>query len=79
MKISDLKYGFWLHITQSRENKMGYSIFEKTMADMTWQEVEKASKENQIVLFPLGVIEEHGPHLPLGTDSYWSYASCKLY
>ncbi|WP_312372444.1 creatininase family protein [Lachnoclostridium sp.] len=56
---------------------MGYSIFEKTMADMTWQEVEKASKENQIVLFPLGVIEEHGPHLPLGTDSYWSYASCK--
>lgn len=56
---------------------MGYSIFEKTMADMTWQEVEKASRENQIVLFPLGVIEEHGPHLPLGTDSYWSYASCR--
>ncbi|WP_310603500.1 creatininase family protein [Anaerosporobacter sp.] len=56
---------------------MGYSIFEKTMADMTWQEIENASKENQIVLFPLGVIEEHGPHLPLGTDIYWSYASCR--
>lgn len=56
---------------------MGYSIFEKTMADMTWQEIEKAAKENQIVLFPLGVIEEHGPHLPLGTDSYLSYVSCR--
>ncbi|MGN6710282.1 creatininase family protein [Anaerocolumna jejuensis] len=29
------------------------------------------------MLFPLGVIEEHGPHLPLGTDSYWSYASSR--
>lgn len=57
---------------------MGYSIFEKTMADMTWQEVEKAAKENQIVLFPLGVIEEHGTHLPLGTDAYWSYISCRF-
>lgn len=56
---------------------MGYSIFEKTMADMTWQEVEKAAKDNHIVLFPLGVIEEHGPHLPLGTDAYWSYISCR--
>jgi creatinine amidohydrolase len=25
----------------------------------------------------MGVIEEHGPHLPLGTDIYWSYAICK--
>lgn len=56
---------------------MEYSVFDKTMADMTWQEVEKAAQENQIVLFPLGVIEEHGPHLPLGTDAYWSYASCR--
>lgn len=29
------------------------------------------------VLFPLGVIEEHGPHLPLGTDIYFSYAVCR--
>ncbi|HEX3047357.1 MAG TPA: creatininase family protein [Bacillota bacterium] len=56
---------------------MGYSIFEETMADMTWVDIEKASTKGAIVLFPLGVIEEHGPHLCLGTDIYLSYNRCK--
>jgi creatinine amidohydrolase len=56
---------------------MGYSIFEETMADMTWIDIENASAEGAIVLFPLGVIEEHGPHLCLGTDIYLSYNRCK--
>ncbi|MBN1981125.1 MAG: creatininase family protein [Chitinivibrionales bacterium] len=50
------------------------SIFSATMADMTYQEIEQAIKEKAIVLFPIGVIEEHGPHLPLGTDTYLVYA-----
>lgn len=54
------------------------SIFEKTMVNMNWQQVEKAGKEKQPVLFPLGVIEEHGPHIPLGSDIYWSYALCRM-
>lgn len=37
---------------------MGYSIFDETMVDMAWPEVEKASREGAIVLFPTGVIEE---------------------
>ena len=37
-----------------------------------------AAEEKQPVLFPLGVIEEHGPHLPLGADIYWSYCMCKM-
>lgn len=56
---------------------MNYSIFDDTMVDMNWMEIEKKGKEKVPVLFPLGVIEEHGPHLPLGTDIYWSYAICK--
>ena len=46
----------------------GYSIFHETMADMTWLEVERAARNGAVVLWGLGVIEEHGPHLPLGTD-----------
>jgi len=57
--------------------KMTNSIFEGTMADMTYEEVEKAIKEKAIVLFPIGVIEEHGPHLPLGTDTYLTYGMLK--
>lgn len=56
---------------------MNYSIFSETMADMNWEEIKTKAKEKVPVLLPMGVIEEHGPHLPLGTDIYWSYAICK--
>ena len=57
---------------------MGYSIFEGTMVDMTWQEVEEYAKQKAIVLLPLGVIEEHGPHMCLGVDTYLSLVQCRL-
>jgi creatinine amidohydrolase len=56
---------------------MGYSIFDETMVDMKWPEVEKAAKEGAIVLLPTGVIEEHGPHMGLGVDTYCSYLVCR--
>ena len=56
---------------------MNYSIFTDTMADLDWREIENKGRQKVPVLFPLGVIEEHGPHLPLGTDIYLSYAICK--
>lgn len=52
---------------------MSYSIFGETMADMTYQQIEQAAQEKQLVLFPIAVMEEHGPHLPLGTDTYLTY------
>lgn len=56
---------------------MGYSIFSDTMADVTFQQIEQAAQEKQVVLFPIAVIEEHGPHLSLGTDTYLSYQFAK--
>ena len=56
----------------------GYSIFNGTIADMTWLEVEEAAKKGAIMLVPIGVIEQHGPHLPLGTDIYAAYLMCSL-
>lgn len=38
------------------------------LARMTWPEVEAASRES-VVLIPTGSLEQHGPHLPLFTDS----------
>jgi creatinine amidohydrolase len=52
---------------------MGYSIFDETMVDMTWPEIEKAAGEGAIVLLPLGIIEEHGPHMGLAVDTYTAY------
>jgi creatinine amidohydrolase len=48
----------------------GYSVFADTMADMTYPEVEQCVRDGAIVLWALGVIEQHGPHLPLATDIY---------
>jgi creatinine amidohydrolase len=56
----------------------GYSIFHETMVDMTWPEVEKAAQEGAIVLMTTAVVEEHGPHMSCGIDTYLGYLMCKL-
>ncbi len=54
----------------------GYSIFEGTIADMTWIEVEEAAARGALLILPIAVIEQHGPHLPLATDTYGAYLLC---
>ncbi len=49
------------------------NIFEETMAHLTYLQIEEAARESAVVLFPIGVIEEHGPHLPLAVDVYGAY------
>ena len=53
------------------------NIFEETMAHMTYVQIEKAAGKGTPVLFPVGVIEEHGPHLPLAVDIYGSYLQAR--
>jgi len=55
------------------EEKGKVNIFEGTMAHLTYLQIEEAAREGTSVLFPIGVIEEHGPHLPLAVDVYGSY------
>lgn len=51
---------------------MSQTFLEQTMLGMTWEEVEEAARRRSVVLLPVGVVEAHGPHLPLGTDIYTS-------
>lgn len=39
------------------------------LADLTGPDIERRLTERSIVVQPLGAIEQHGPHLPLSTDS----------
>jgi creatinine amidohydrolase len=48
----------------------------KNMIDMSWTDIENAVNNHALVLFPLGVLEEHGPHLCLGTDMYTAQVHC---
>ena len=45
---------------------------------MKWPEIQDAINNKAIVLFPLGVIEEHGPQLCLGTDIYTAQVFCSV-
>ncbi len=38
--------------------------------DMTWQEVASGEILRWIAVLPLAAVEQHGPHLPLGVDTY---------
>lgn len=38
------------------------------MENMTWKEIKELNKDESVVIAALSPIEEHGPHLPLGTD-----------
>lgn len=42
---------------------MGYLLEE-----LTWQQAKDAFREMGAVVIPTGSIEQHGPHLPVGTD-----------
>ena len=42
----------------------------KYAKEMTRDEFEAAMKQNPVVLLPVGSMEEHGNHLPLGSDTY---------
>src|SRR4029077_9841425 len=39
------------------------------LEQLTWPEVRRLNPAKKIVLFPLGSFEQHGPHLPLTTDT----------
>ena len=38
------------------------------LVDLTWPEVEALPADKVVALLPVGAIEAHGPHLPVGTD-----------
>jgi hypothetical protein len=48
------------------------------LQEMSWVDVKEYLKTNDMVIIPLGATEQHGPHLPLGTDYYESFGISKL-
>lgn len=40
------------------------------LTELSWVEIDALDKESSIILLPLSPIEEHGPHLPVGTDIF---------
>jgi creatinine amidohydrolase len=41
-----------------------------TLENLSWPEFNELARERTIIFIPLSPVEEHGPHLPLGTDFF---------
>lgn len=44
------------------------------LENSSWTNARKVFKKSKIALIPVGSIEQHGPHLPLGTDFFIAQA-----
>jgi creatinine amidohydrolase len=45
------------------------SATSRVIGDLTFQEVGSALRKSSILCLPMGSMEQHGPHLPLNTDT----------
>lgn len=49
-----------------------------TMAEMTGYAIEAAAARGALAILPVGVMECHGPHLPIGTDAFIAQTLSRL-
>ena len=47
------------------------------LQDMSWPEVQDRLTRTQCILIPVGSTEQHGPHLPLGVDTFVPIHACE--
>ncbi|MEV8546488.1 mycofactocin biosynthesis peptidyl-dipeptidase MftE [Streptomyces sp. NPDC051572] len=47
------------------------------LADLTWPAAGQAARAGAVLAVPLGSTEQHGPHLPLSTDTDIAVALCE--
>jgi len=48
------------------------------LQEMSWTDIRDYLKTNDMVIIPIGSTEQHGPHMPLGTDYYEATGISKL-
>ena len=39
------------------------------LEELTWRQIEAFERQRTLFILPVGMIEQHGPHLPVGADS----------
>ena len=63
-------------MTSSDPNAQGQGR-RRLLSELSWPEVSQgAARSGSTVVWPMGAIEQHGPHLPLGTDALFAERVC---
>ena len=39
------------------------------LEELRWPQIDALDRQQTLFILPVGMIEEHGPHLPVGTDT----------
>jgi creatinine amidohydrolase len=47
------------------------------LASLTWEEARDLDRAHAVAILPIGAVEAHGPHLPLGTDTIIALAMAR--
>jgi len=63
--------------TQSGDSPLYTQHGPPTLDEMTGPEVAEKLNKTDVLLLPLGAIEGHGAHLPLGTDNFEARENCR--
>ncbi len=67
---ASLNQPYRFEVPAGKPGSSGAAPHPHILAEMTWPEAQQCFQEVDIALLPVGAIEQHGPHLPLDTDSY---------
>ncbi len=49
----------------------------RELAELTWEDVRDLDRSHIVAVLPIGAVEAHGPHLPLGTDNVIAMAMAR--
>ena len=52
------------------EDGAGPRLPSYALDELTWREISRALARDPRLIFPVGALEQHGPHLPLGTNTF---------
>ena len=56
--------------TRFRARRETLMLPKRNWMEMTWQEIAAGETARWIAVLPLAAVEQHGPHLPLGVDTF---------
>ena len=57
------------HATGKRQSSASARSKIYRLEELNWPQIDSLKRERTLVLLPVGMLEEHGPHLPVGADT----------
>jgi creatinine amidohydrolase len=55
--------------TEKRQSSARARSTVHKLEELNWRQIDALQRERTLILLPVGMVEEHGPHLPVGADT----------